>query len=241
MLEHRSRRGADAAGNGDEEDGEEDGGEAARRAAARVKSQAKTQSLNVSMRAPGEAGSSGGGAPVGSGGADGARGLKAPLEGREALMAAEREAESERWVDLEWKNEDVRTDKIGELRLWCAKHRHRAEMAEADHTTDASNTLSLPLPPRHRRASPRKPLMLRCLRPQRRAWSAKPDRANFYNCSRKCLSCQSSTLFTSIARNTASSYIQCHFVKKHLRWPPPLSFWSTSCPTLACSQGPSST
>lgn len=70
----------------------EDGGKA--------KEKRKAQNLSVSVR--GDAG----------GGAAGSRGKGAIMDPRDLLMLADREAESERWIDLDWKDEKVSDPKM---------------------------------------------------------------------------------------------------------------------------------
>lgn len=65
------------------------------RSNAKAKEKKKSQSLTVSIR-----GDPGGG-PLG------ARGNGGVADSRDTLMLADREAEAERWVDLEWKDENV--------------------------------------------------------------------------------------------------------------------------------------
>ena len=92
MAQQEKRRAqAEPAEETDEGSMTEDGG----RASAKAKEKKKAQSLNVSMRAdPG-------------GGMGGARSKGGVTDSRDMLMLADREAESERWIDLEWRDEKV--------------------------------------------------------------------------------------------------------------------------------------
>lgn len=85
-LADAEKRRVPSGGGGDGE--EEEGGEAAA-AAAPAK---KVQNINVTIR----------GGPDGPGGGRGGAG---PMDSRDLLMAAQREAEAEKWVNLDWRNE----------------------------------------------------------------------------------------------------------------------------------------
>lgn len=91
-LDHRASH-----GGGGVTDAEED--QAAESNAKRDAGKRKAQSLNVSVRGDSSTAASSG--PSGS--------RNGPLDGREALMQADREAESEQWIDLDWSHEEVST------------------------------------------------------------------------------------------------------------------------------------
>lgn len=88
MAQQEKRR-AQAEPGDDTDEGSmaEDGG--------KTKEKKKAQNLSVSVR--GDAG----------GGATGSRCKGAIMDPRDLLMLADREAESERWIDLDWKDENV--------------------------------------------------------------------------------------------------------------------------------------
>jgi hypothetical protein len=148
-LAQQEKRRAQAEPGEDLDEGSttEDGG----KGSSRVKEKKKAQSLSVSIR-----GDQGGG-PLG------ARGKGAVADSRDLLMLADREAEGERWIDLDWKNETVRLMSV--------------QLGQTGRLTLRMTCIILSSSP----TSPRRCLNRRCLHPARLLWTVRRDHESSCN------------------------------------------------------------